>query len=422
VKITNLRQVVEYQLCCGCGLCAYLCPEYIRMADAPAFGRRPLFAEDIKTPESVQLGLRLCPGTGLSHTQETLRRKEIIGSLAGQWGPVLDAWEGYAADPEIRFKGSSGGALSAISLYCLEHEGMHGVLHTTADEQLPFLNQTSMSRDREALLAAAGSRYSPASPCEGLREIENAPTPCVFIGKPCDVAATQNARQHRPALHAKVGLTMACFCAGTPSTQGTMEMLRQMGVDCPEKLLSLRYRGQGWPGKTVAVYRGESESLQADFTYEQSWGDILQKYRQWRCYICPDHTGEFADIATGDPWYKPTEEGGHGQSLILARTEAGRRIIEKAISAGYLIAEKVDPGLLPASQPNLLKTRARLWGQLLALRLLRAPAPSYRGFNLFSAWWHNLTFREKMLSVPATMKRIYLKRIKQRMNMVYGKY
>ena len=410
MNITSLRQVVEYQLCCGCGLCAALCPEALRMVDVPEYGRRPEFLADT-VPEGI---LALCPGAGLVHTAEVRQQPGRIASLVDHWGPVLGVWEGHAADPEIRFQGSSGGALTALALFCLERQGMHGVLHTAVDEQEPYLNRTTMSRNRADLLAAAGSRYSPASPCERLLDVEQAPAPCVFIGKPCDVAAVQNARRQNPALDARLGLTMACFCAGTPSTRGTLEMLHRMGVDRPEQLKALRYRGQGWPGKTVAVYEGNGESMSAAFTYEQSWGGILQKYRQWRCYICPDHTGEFADIASGDPWYQSIEEEEEGQSLLLARTEHGRQIIEQAISAGYLIAKQVDSAMLPASQPNLLKTRARLWGQLLALRLFRAPCPSYQGFPLFTAWWGCLNAREKFLSFAGTIKRIYAKRVKNR--------
>ena len=48
-------------------------------------------------------------------------------------GPYLEVWDGYAADDEIRRKASSGGALSALSLYCLEKENMESVLHTGMD-------------------------------------------------------------------------------------------------------------------------------------------------------------------------------------------------------------------------------------------------------------------------------------------------
>jgi coenzyme F420 hydrogenase subunit beta len=413
LKITNLKQVVDYQLCCGCGLCAYLYPGKIRMADAPAFGRRPQFKEQASSSNSFQLGLDLCPGVSLTHTQESLHRQGIIEFLNEKWGPVLDVWEGYAADPEIRYKGSSGGAMTAISLYCLERENMHGVLHTTADEKRPYLNKTTLSRSRDFLLSASGSRYSPASPCEELQDIEKAPNPCVFIGKPCDVAAVQNVMRHRSELNAKVGLTMACFCAGTPSTNGTLEMLRMMGAGSPEDLIALRYRGHGWPGKTIAKVQTGKDNKQLELTYEQSWGEILQKYRQWRCYICPDHSGEFADISLGDPWYKEIRGEDQGCSLILIRTELGKVIVQRAIKEGYLIAEKSDPSILPASQ-GFSEARSMLWGRLLALKLNGAPYPSFNGFNLQVLWKNDLSLKEKIKSILGTMKRIYTKKLQKR--------
>ena len=79
-------------------------------------------------------------------------------------GFALEIWEGYAADPEIRRQGSSGGLLSALALYCLEKEGMGFVLHTGMDETKPWTNKTVQSRDRSEILARTGSRYAPASP------------------------------------------------------------------------------------------------------------------------------------------------------------------------------------------------------------------------------------------------------------------
>jgi len=390
------------------------------MADAPAFGRRPKFFEDSADIDDFQFAFELCPGAGLSYTPDMLRRKNLIESITSKWGPVLEVWEGHAADPEIRFKGSSGGAMSAISLYCLQREGMHGVLHTKADEEKPYLNKTTMSKTRDDLLDAIGSRYSPASPCEKLLDIETAPSPCVFIGKPCDVAAVQNARRYRPDLNDKVGLTMACFCAGTPSTNGTLEMLRKMNVNTLDDLIALRYRGCGWPGTTVVEKKTNYGIVKLEITYEQSWGDILEKYRQWRCYVCPDHTGEFADISTGDPWYREIRKDEQGYSLILARTEIGKKIIDGAIAAGYLVAEKKTPLILPASQPFFPKGRAMLWGRLRSLKLTNAPCPAYNGFSLSALWKDDVTIKDKVKTIWGTIKRIFKKKLKMKQNIMFG--
>jgi coenzyme F420 hydrogenase subunit beta len=403
MKIRKLEDVLRANLCCGCGACAYVCPGAVSMVDVEAQGRRPQIAPEVEVgPEALQV----CPGIGLAHDQA---RPEVqyIEELDAAWGPVLEIWEGYAADPEIRFAGSSGGALSALSLYCLEAGGMHHVLHTAARPDMPYLNETVISSTREDLLRATGSRYAPASPCDRLQSIENANGPCVFIGKPCDVAAAQNSRKLRPRLDANLGVTMALFCAGTPSTRGTLELLKRMGVEDAGSLANLRYRGNGWPGKATAHFR-HSNGVEAvsEMTYEESWGSILSSHSQWRCKFCADHTGEFADIAVGDPWYRPIEEGNPGQSLILARTERGREVILAAAAAGYITISSAEPQILPASQPNLLRTRGALWGRILACQIMGVPAPRYVNMPLFVHWWRVLTGMQKLRSIVGTLRRI----------------
>ncbi len=415
-KVKKLSDVPSGHLCCGCGICAYLYPDQIRMVDVPSTGRRPVFTGKDGEQEVFAEALEVCPGISLSHSADTLSQKGLVGSLLKSWGPVLELWEGYAGDPEIRFTGSSGGVMSALALYCLEQEPVQGILHVSADETKPFLNRTILSKTRESIVAAAGSRYSPASPCENLGLIHNSGGPCVFMGKPCDVAAVRKLEEKRPHCSGLTALSIGCFCAGTPSTGGTLEMLDRMGVEEPDTVTLLRYRGHGWPGKTrvETTDSGATGKCVSELDYSVSWGDILQKHRQWRCYICPDHTAEFADISVGDPWYRETEKESSGRSLILVRTRRGQDALRKAIAHGYLLAEKVQPGVLPASQFNLEKARARIWGQMAALRLLHVPCPEYRGFHLLYSWWHTLGWNEKMRSFLGTVKRVFVKDLRKK--------
>jgi coenzyme F420 hydrogenase subunit beta len=147
---------------------------------------------------------------------------------------------GMSRDP-IRFKGSSGGALTALAAYGLEVAGMHGVLHIGPDPYEPIRNRTQLSKTRHELITATGSRYSPASVCDHLEWVEQANGPCVIV------SAVAKARKARPLLDKNVGLTLSFFCAETPSTAGTIALLSQMGIS-PESIVDLRYRGTGWPG------------------------------------------------------------------------------------------------------------------------------------------------------------------------------
>jgi coenzyme F420 hydrogenase subunit beta len=139
-------------------------------------------------------------------------------------------------------------------------------------------------------------------------------------------------------------------------------------------------------------------------TYMDSWG-FLQKYRPYRCHLCPDGTGEFADISCGDPWYRRVEEGEQGQSLVLVRTERGREILRGAMEAGYVVLERADPSILEASQSNLRRKRAAIWGRILAMKLFGIPTPRLKGFSLY-ANWRRLSFEDKARSILGTVKRI----------------
>jgi coenzyme F420 hydrogenase subunit beta len=56
--------------------------------------------------------------------------------------------------------------------------------------------------------------------------------------------------------------------------------------------------------------------------------------RPFRCYLCPDGATEHADISCDDPWYREIRKEEPGYSLVLVRTERGRRILQAVLAAG----------------------------------------------------------------------------------------
>jgi coenzyme F420 hydrogenase subunit beta len=146
----------------------------------------------------------------------------------------------------------------------------------------------------------------------------------------------------------------------------------------------------------------------------ESWG-FLQRYRPYRCHLCPDGTGEFADLACGDPWYREIPENEPGHSLVVVRTERGRRILRAAIEAGYVHLKRVDLNALADSQINLLGKRKAIFGRLLAMRLFGLPVPTLVGFSLFENW-RKLPLKEKLRSTVGTARRIITRRYYRKLN------
>lgn len=397
MKLRTVQDVALWRLCLGCGACAYVCPEgQVQLIDVLDSGIRPIVSSGCRQCGTC---LRYCPGASTSHDAHQMTDK--------RWGPLLELWEGFAANPEVRFMGSSGGLCSALSMYCMDEKHVGGVLHIGADQCAPWKNKTYLSTRPAEILERTGSRYAPASPCDGLAMIETADRPCVFVGKPCDVAGLRMAQKAKPELISSTHLAIGFFCAGTPSTRGTLDLLKHHNIN-PESLAELRYRGMGWPGMATVRRKGESEPG-LRMTYSDSWG-FLQKYRPLRCYLCPDLTAEFADISVGDPWYRESGENDKGSSLILVRTEKGRDILHQALKKGYVKAERVDPRILYRSQKNLLSKRQGIWGRLLAMSIMGIPCPNLGGFHLYENWL-DLSLKEKAKSILGTFKR-----------MVYRKY
>jgi coenzyme F420 hydrogenase subunit beta len=387
-KMRSLQDVLDADMCSGCGACRYQHPEYV-VAMKNDIGRGYVPVLDRSKQIDDAAGLEVCPGNilepGIPYSSKSPPKAYLVGLYKS-------IYEGFAIDKEIRHIASSGGILTAMALYCLEEEGMEFVLHTGMDHEKPWQNCTVISRNREELLRNAGSRYNSSSPCSGLKFIEEAAGKCVFIGKPCDVSAVQKARKLNPKLDRNLGVVLTFFCAGTPSTQATLALLNEL--DAPVSGISmLNYRGEGWPGGFHARY--DDSAMDTFLSYEESWSK-LNRQRPIRCFVCPDGLGEFADISSGDAWHRYKEES-DGLSIILPRTNLGSELMSKAVDAGYISIEESTIEDLLRAQP-LIKRRQEIWGKIAGMRTVGLRVPAFRGFHLLRAWLSS-SFLEKIKSL-----------------------
>ena len=167
-KIRCVNQVVEWRLCAGCGACVPACANHaIRLVDIFDRGIRPIV--DSEKCQKCGGCIEVCPGIGISHRSFNA---QSVPELLCEWGQVLEVWEGYATDSQIRYQGSSGGVATALALFCLEKQGACGVLHIGTRSEAPLENIAVFSKSKAELLRSTGSRYSPAAPCEKLEWIQ----------------------------------------------------------------------------------------------------------------------------------------------------------------------------------------------------------------------------------------------------------
>lgn len=410
--MATLNEIVNYQMCVGCGACTFVSNNKIPMVDVENIGRRPdlNIASEIASKEELQTISEICPGSKIDRTNILPKEKTPEEVL---WGPILEVYEGEAIDDGVRFRGSSGGAVTALSAFALESGFVEGVLHTGMDENEPIKNKTVYSRTVDKVLANTGSRYTTSSPLAGLSTVKEAESGSLVVGKPCDIAGLSNIETKDIQLKDKVKLKIGIFCAGVPSTAGNEKYFREITGAERSELKSLKFRGDGWPGHWKAIYGDQDDCKEK--TYAESWG-YIQAYRQWRCYICPDHSGEFADIAVGDPWYREVKGGETGSSMIIIRTERGREFFKQAVDAGIVTARPIAPKLITDAQKNLEEVRLQLFGRLAGLKLGGAKVPDFVGFDLFKSW-NRLSLKERARSFFGTMLRVSRKGLNKSLNL-----
>lgn len=378
----NLADVVNSGLCTGCGGCV----SALSRASGDAMPRSMGLNDDgylrpqpalLLPPAEQRIFEGVCAGARIDG-------KAADPDYHSLWGPIRRLATGYATDPEVRYRGSSGGVLTALAVELVETGEVEFVLSTAADDADPIGNLTAPRTDRAAMLQAAGSRYGPSSPLTGLETHLQAGRKFAFVGKPCDVATLARMAKQDPRIEQLISYRFAFFCAGVPSRLGTFAVLDALGVSYDD-LVRFQYRGDGWPGLARATRRDGSEE---SMDYNSSWGTILNRHLQHRCKVCPDGTGEFADIACADAWYGkdgyPDFTERDGRSLIVARSEAGERLLARLERAGRIATEPLDVGEIERMQPYQANRKRNVLSRSAGMQLAGGKTGRFRRLALLS--------------------------------------
>lgn len=370
--MNSLDSVKKYDLCTGCGLCEGLFGSECVEVKLDSTGYlRPVQHRILTQNESLIL-TSVCPGLNVRHN-------EINEDYDAVWGPIRSIHIGAACDNEVRHLGSSGGVLSAIQIYLLESGKVDYILGTSVSDSNPFGTNISICRTREDVLKCAGSRYAPSSPLKNISEHLELAGRFAFVGKPCDVTALRRLGQFDHRVNDKIQFFLSFMCAGVPSQHGSHNIIKKLGIQI-ENVDSLRYRGDGWPGLTKAILK---DGTTRTMSYIDSWGKILSQYVQWRCKLCPDGTGEFADIACADAWHldlngTPDFTEQDGRSFIIIRSEKGNDLFNHCIKANVIdINKEVDSSYLQSVQLHQSYRRKTMLVRYIAMACLGRKHPEF---------------------------------------------
>lgn len=329
------------------------------------------------------------------------------------WGKILGSYYSWATDTSVRMSGSSGGTLTALCVYLLKSGQVDGIVHTMEDPRNPIETLTVVSRTESEVISHTGSRYSSSSPLLNISNyIEDGCKYC-FVGKPCDVATLRNLMSKDPRYRDTFRFLFSFFCAGAPSIHANELLLNKMGTS-KERCISLRYRGDGWPGFATAVdVDGKTHKLD----YRTVWRDTLGRDIRPICRFCIDGIGELADIVCFDAWYmgsdkKPLFKESDGRNGVFCRSNEGLRIFSEACKAGYINSSDYRDYAdeLCYIQRYQYTRRSTMPSTILAMKLFFKSTPSYP-FTFMMSLMSSSTIKSNISRFWGTIKRIIKGRI-----------
>lgn len=374
-----VNSVVANGNCSGCGACSLIDPGLSMELNEDGFNRpKRLIPLAVKRDaDAFREFSASCPGMvvrrPLADPRETYQSDPALGR-------AISSWQAWAVDSDTRFRGSSGGVLTAIAGWLVESGQAASVLGAAGDTSQPRRTVSVELGRGVDFKQQSGSRYAPVSMAAHESAINGR---SVVVGKPCEASALRQLTSTRGQLDSP--LLLSFFCAGVPSQHATERLLVELGIPQTAGLRTLRYRGHGWPGD---FYAESMEGAKASTSYDESWGKQLGPSMQWRCKVCPDGVGESADIVAGDYWKTdargyPVFTDSSGVSALIARTRRGHDVILAAIENGVIQAEPLELRHISNVQPYQVERRATLWARLIGRRLAGWIIPTYPGFGLF---------------------------------------
>jgi len=386
----TLEEIVENGLCIGCGLCRSIAGrDQIDFVMTPQGRERPLARRPLDRAALERINA-VCPGTRIGGTDTASCNTAMHDTV---WGPAERLSIGHASDPLVRFRGSSGGGLTALGRFLLSSGRVNFILHVGASKSAPMRSERRLSFDAAAVLDGAGSRYGPVAVLMDFCEILERAEPFALIAKPCDVTAVRNLGRIDARVDRYMRYALTLVCGGASDLRKSEEVLQHFRIHESELAL-FRYRGHGNPGLT----RVETKDGRAfELTYQQLWEDESKWMIQPRCRICPDAIGVEADIAASDVWPGGSPAGEDaGFNGFIVRTARGLELYEAAVAAGALtIDHSATYADFDRFQPHQVRKRRAVWARLKALQVTGKPVPQVTNLGLEDCARQN-TLRENL--------------------------
>jgi coenzyme F420 hydrogenase subunit beta len=330
-----LAQIVREGLCHRCGSCVGICPTRVLGLDREEYPR----VQSLEACTDCDLCVRVCPGDEFNYAQAYQVGFSSLPAMEQTHGSFKDAVVAYALDPAVREHSTSGGLVTAILLYLLRSGKIDGALVIGSDAEVLWKGKPYVARNETQILAAMKSKYAICPTNSLFSEVLEVPGRYALVGLPCQIHGLIKARLLDKRLAERIVFSIGLFCHAAIEHQAYRVIWEMLGEKVLEakRFISRVGKHPGTPhlelkdGTLYPVYFGSRSTGYRPSSIEVI-NVLYRLYTPARCLTCFDASAEFADLAVGDPWMAPPDDGvdfKEGWSFGLLRSERALKVFSE---------------------------------------------------------------------------------------------
>lgn len=342
--------VLQKNLCIGCGACVSLCPYFKTHR-----GRTAVMFQCSR--ESGRCNA-YCPKTGvdLDLLSSSIFNGTYAGDPIGSFKSVyISSKSSLAGDGNVQ----NGGTVSALMKFALKSGFLDSAILTARKGAVSI---PEIVTDPEEVFSYASSKYSTSPVVAGFNKaVESGYSSIGFVGTPCAVTAMALIRSNPTGIadfSDKTGIVIGLFCTWALDTWCIEKILKdKLDLD------SLQRVDIPPPPSDVMIFSDFNKDVMLPL-------DEIRRSIPDGCSYCHDMTAEFADISVG----ALELDGGENKNIIIVRTERGEKLVNDAVAAGYLETSELPAGVMDGISKASMNKKIRAFKRLGNEKMLNGDA------------------------------------------------
>ncbi|MGV8114991.1 MAG: Coenzyme F420 hydrogenase/dehydrogenase, beta subunit C-terminal domain [Lentimicrobium sp.] len=347
--------VVNNDLCIGCGLCVYKCPNNALEMNWNQFGFIiPELAGNCSSDGSC---ITVCPFNPIPD-DEVKTENELAEIFLTEnkhqhlkIGKYINIYAGFSN--EFRLTSSSGGIATYIFTELLEKGIVDYIFSVKESQKSGVYYEYAVSSSKEELLYASKTRYFPVTLGTVITKVHELKGKVAIVGVACFIKAIRLAQHKEPALNEKIPFLVGIICGGVKSRFFTDYLAGRAGV-ANQNVMKPEFRIKDLKSTASDYSFGclNKEGIMEHTIKMRSVGDMwgTGMFKANACDFCDDVTTELADISLGDAWLPPFNTEGAGTNVIVTRSEIAEKLIQDGIKESKLTIEPLPQDQFLASQ------------------------------------------------------------------------